>query len=129
MSMTSVSSNNTMAPLVVKKHLGGLQGTQVQSLVREVPPAVRCGQRKRKKERKKKSNLQTYKKNTNVSLSFQLQVVAYIPCVYGSAALSLVLKAHHPSFCIPHHVTFSAASCFTCHPLMTTVAMTLDSPS
>ena len=62
MPMTSVSSNNTMAPLVVKKHLGGLQGMQVQSLVREVPPAVRCGQRKRKKERKKKIKFANLKK-------------------------------------------------------------------
>ena len=43
--------NGSLRGSVVKKHLGGLQGTQVQSLVGEVPPAVRCGQRRR--ERKK----------------------------------------------------------------------------
>ena len=130
MSMNSISSNNTMAPLVVQwlKTLRGVAGDtgsilgQGSSTCREVWP-----KKKRKKKKIKTANL---KKNTNVvSLSFQLQVVAYISCVYSSVALSLIFKAHHPDFCIQHHVTVSAASCFTCHPLMTTVAMTLDSPS
>ena len=130
MSMNSVSSNNTMAPLVVKKHLGGLQGTQVQSLVREVPPAVRCGQRKRKKERKKKIKFANLKKK-------------YKCCFFVSSASSGGLYSLCVEFCSPFSPLQSSSSqllyptscylplCLLLYlsPAMTSVAITLDSPS
>ena len=82
MSMNSVSSNNTMAPLVVKKHLGDCRGRRFNPWSGKFHPPCGVAKEKEKKKGKKKIKFANLKKNTNVvSLSLQLQVVAYIPCV------------------------------------------------
>ena len=129
MSMNSVSSNNTMAPLVVKKHLGDCRGRRFNPWSGKFHLPWGVAKEKEKKKGKKNQICKLKKK--------------FKCCFFVSSASSGGLYSLCVEFCSPFSPLQSSSSqllyptscylprCLLLYlsPSMTSVAITLDSPS